>query len=150
MYILYICLMSIFYNVFVSLSLSPSLTSYVLSHLLSLPTTPPLTTYTATASMDLHLLNEALESAIQLGLRTPTIDAGVDFRDELAGKEQFVKQIVAACETLKMKAGGKGGITSSDVEALTTTLAGNTLSFSLLYTPLSLIITYVLRYILSV
>jgi myosin heavy subunit len=77
----------------------------------------------ATESMDLHMLNEALEAAIQLGLRTPTIEAGTTFRDELAGKEQFVNQIVAACETLKMKAGGKGGITASDVEALNSKLA---------------------------
>jgi len=76
----------------------------------------------ATAGMNLELLNEALEMAIQLGLRTPSIEAAVTFRDELAEKEGTVKAIVAACETLKMKASSKGGISQSDVEALAKTM----------------------------
>lgn len=79
----------------------------------------------ATAAMNLELLNEALETAIQLGLRTPAVEAGVSFRDELAEKEGTVAAIVAACDTLQMKASSKGGINAFDVEVLAATLAAS-------------------------
>ena len=75
---------------------------------------------TAIETKNLDLLNEALEAASQLGLRTATIEAGVTFRDELAVKEGTIKALVAACET---KASSKGGITISDVEALIAAMA---------------------------
>ncbi len=68
-------------------------------------------------------LNNALEMAIQLGLRSAQIEAGVAFRDELAEKEALLKQITAAAATLRMKASSKGGITQADVDALSSKMA---------------------------
>ena len=76
-------------------------------------------------AFDLPALNEALETAINLGLRNATIDAAVAFRDDLAEKEKSINVIKAAAATLKMKAAGKGGITQADVDALATAFASN-------------------------
>ncbi|KAJ8601424.1 hypothetical protein CTAYLR_005941 [Chrysophaeum taylorii] len=71
----------------------------------------------------LEALNEALETAIQLGLVGDKVRRATDLRDSTAEMTEVLSEVTAACGTLRIRAESPSGITDDDLAPLETALA---------------------------
>ena len=74
---------------------------------------------TATETWDLDLMNECMESCIQLGIEGDEVTAAKKTLEEMNKEAQHASKIQAAANTLKMKSQSKNGIVAADIKPLT-------------------------------